>query len=525
MTSSETATGSVLVVGGGHNGLTAAAVLAKAGRKVVVLEAASEVGGAGRTETFAPGFRASTAHLLNRLHPEVIRTLELEKHGLVLDAKDFAPTVVLSEAGMPLVLHGAYGESLTGASAGEDAAWQELRAQLIRYAAILKPFLTRRPPDLSGMSLGEGAGLAQIGLSLRWLGKEDMRDFLRMLLMNVTDVLDEHITDERLRGLLTFDAVLGSHLGPRSPTSLLGLYYRLAGEVAGSAGAQLVPKGGMGAVVDALRRACERAGVVIRTGVAVSQVLLEGGRAVGVRLASGEDLRASVVVSAINPRTTFLDLVGARHLDTGFVRKVNNVRMNGNVAKLHLALDRVPEFPGLPLQFRAGRLVVAPSADHVERAFNPAKYGEFSPEPAMEITLPSLADPLLAPEGKSVLSANVQYAPYALKEGWETGKPKFLAAIMAQLERHVPGIGDSVLHSELLTPVDIEARYRMPGGHWHHGELQADQMLMSRPVSGWSGYDTPVEGLFLCGAGSHPGGGISGAPGLNAARRVLGRRG
>jgi phytoene dehydrogenase-like protein len=195
--------------------------------------------------------------------------------------------------------------------------------------------------------------------------------------------------------------------------------------------------------------------------------------------------------------------------------------MKGDAAKLHLALDAVPDFVGVAAADLSGRLVVAPSADHVERAFNPCKYGEFSPEPVMEITLPSLGDPSLAPGGACTLSAVVQYAPYALKEGWETGKPKFLAAVMAQLEAHAPGIGRLVRHAELLTPADIEARYRMPGGHWHHGELQADQMLVSRPVSGWAGYDTPIEGLYLAGAGSHPGGGISGVPGMNAARRVM----
>lgn len=514
-----------IIIGGGHNGLVTAATLAKAGRKVLVLEAAGEVGGTARTEEFAPGFRVSSiAHVLNRLHPDVVKTLELEKHGLEMARGDFVPSVALSKDGPPLILHGAYGEVLTGGSPSEQSAWKELRAQLLRYAGILKPFLARRPPDLGGMSLLETAALGQSALALKKLGKEDMRDFLRVLLMNVADLLDEQLEDDRLKGLLAFDATLGSHLGPRSPTSLLGLYYRLAGEI-GAAGAQMVPKGGMGAVVSAICAAAERAGVTIRTGTPVAKIIIENGRAVGITLDNGEELRARTIVSAINPATTFIDLVGPREIDTGFVRKVNNIRMKGDAAKLNLALDRPPQFTGVDAVSHKGRLVIAPSPDHVERAFNPSKYGEFSAEPVMEITLPGLADPTLAPSGACVLSAVVQYAPYALKEGWDAGKPKFLAAIMAQLEAHAPGIGKSVVHAELLTPADIETRYRMPGGHWHHGELQADQMLMSRPVSGWSGYDTPIDGLFLAGAGSHPGGGVSGAPGLNAARRIIAMKG
>lgn len=509
-----------IVIGGGHNGLVASTVLARTGRKVLVLEAAGEVGGAARTEEFFPGFRVSSvAHVLNRLHPDVVKALELEKHGLAF-GRQATPSVALSTTDDPLVLRGAYGESLDGAATSETAAWSALRAQLFRYAGILKPFLARRPPDLAGMSLSETSALALAGLSLKRLGKEDMRDFLRMLLMNIADVLDEQLEDDRLKGLLAFDAVLGSHLGPRSPTSLLGLYYRLAGEIGGIPGAQLLPKGGMDAIVATIAASASAAGVVVRPNAEVAKILVERGRAVGVVLESAEEIRAQTIVSAINPSTTF-NLVGARELDTGFVRKVKNIRMAGDAAKLHLALDRPPEFLGVRAEDHRGRLVMAPSTDHVERAFNPSKYGEFSPEPVMEITLPSLADPSLASDGACVLSAVVQYAPYALKEGWKTGKPKFLKAIMAQLEAHAPGIGKSVRHAELLTPLDIEQRYRMPGGHWHHGELQADQMLMSRPVSGAAGYGTPIDGLYLCGAGSHPGGGVSGVPGLNAARHII----
>lgn len=521
MTSSDTPKWDVAVIGGGHNGLVAASVLARSGRKVILLEAAGETGGGARTHEFHPGFRVSSlAHVLNRLHPEVVKALDLERHGLKLEGRAM-PSVALSGTGAPVVLRGAYGETVEGLSAFEAAAWSALRAQLMGHAGVLKPLLARRPPDLEKMSLSEKAAFGGLALSLRRLGREEMRDFLRMLLMNVTDILDEHLENDALRGLLAFDAVLGSHLGPRSPTSLIGLYWRFAGETGGAPGGQMLPAGGMGAVVGAMRAAAEKAGVSMRTGAPVARILIEKGRAVGVGFADGEEIRARTVVSAINPRTTFIDLVGPRELDTGFLRKLVNMRMKGNVARLHLALDAVPGFSGVQAADHKGRIVIAPGDDHVERAFNPAKYGEFSPEPVMEVVLPSLSDPTLAPAGACVLSANIQFAPYELKEGWDKGRPKFTEAAMAVLEAHAPGIGKSVLASELLTPADIEARFAMPGGHWHHGELQPDQMLMSRPVFGAGGYDTPVDGLYLAGSGSHPGGGVSGAPGLNAARRVL----
>ncbi|MHA7773931.1 phytoene desaturase family protein [Roseibium sp. M-1] len=518
MTSSD-----AIVIGGGHNGLIAAALLARSGRKVQVLEASKTLGGAACTEEFAPGFHVSAvAHLLNQMHPEVVKALKLESHGLSFGPAA-APTVTLSAGEAPVILHGGYGERLDGVSAAEAAAWKELRALLLRQTGILKRFLTSPPPKIGKLNRKDILSFGGAGFALMRLGRDEMREFMRMILMNITDVADEHLSDDRLKGLLAFDGTVGHHLGPRSPTSLLGLYYRLAGEAAGVAGAQVLPKGGMGAVAEALVKAATAAGVAFRTGAPVGRIEVENGRASSVVLEGGETLKADIVVSALNPKTTFTDLVDIKELDIGFVRKLRHMRMAGNVAKLHLALDRPPEFAGLSADFQTGRMVIAPSSDYVERAFNPAKYGGFSENPAIELTLPSLGDPSLAPSGACVLSAIVQYAPYQLREGWASGKAKFMERTLVQLEGAIPGIRKLIRHADLLTPADIETRYRMPGGHWHHGELQADQMFVSRPIAGHAGYDTPVEGLYLCGAGTHPGGGISGLPGLNAARHILTR--
>lgn len=508
-----------IVIGGGHNGLACATLLAGKGRKVLVLEAASQAGGAARADEFAPGFRTSLAPLLNRLHGETVAALDLKAHGLDLSGDDL-PTAVLAPGRDPLVLRGAYGETLEGAGS-DDIAWQDLRARLMRFAGILRPFLFRPPPDLGGGTLAEKAALGGAALALRRLGREDMRDFLRLMLTNVADVADEYLTDDRLKGLLAFDAVLGSRLGPRSPTSLMGLYYRLAGDLDGRQGAQCLPRGGMAAVVSAMSRAAEKAGVVLRRNARVGRIEVVDGRATGVVLADGEEIAASVVVSAANARTTLLELVGPRHLDTGFATRLRHVRMTGHVARLDLALDGVPAFAGLSAADHRARIVVAPSVDHVERAFNPVKYDEMPDRPVMEIVMPSVADPSLAPEGAAVLSAIIQFVPVEPKQGWSLARAPLQANVMAQLEALAPGIGGIVRHARLTTPQDMAQSHLMPGGHWHHGELQVDQMLVNRPVFGAARYDTPIDGLFLAGAGSHPGGGVSGAPGINAARRII----
>jgi len=339
--------------------------------------------------------------------------------------------------------------------------------------------------------------------------------------MNVYDLLEENFESSALKGALGLDAVLGANFGPRSPGTVLTLLYRLAAESAAGPSGLAQPKGGMGALCQALAGAASAAGATIRTQAPVAGILVENDRACGVVLESGESIGARSVISSADPKTTFLRLLGSRHLDTGFVRRVNHIRSAGLAAKLHLALNSAPPFNGVPAAGLRGRLVIAPSLRHIETAYNHAKYGEYSAAPVMEITVPTLNDPSLAPPGRHVLSAIVQYAPYALKEGWQSGRQRFMDVAIDSLEASAPGLRASIVAAELMTPVDIEREFRISGGHWHHGDLAFDQFLMVRPVPGAAQYRTPVDGLFLCGAGCHPGGGVMGIAGRNAAQAVL----
>ena len=351
-----------------------------------------------------------------------------------------------------------------------------------------------------------------------------MREFLHVATKNIYDVLEDTFENPLLKGALALDGVLGAKLGPRSGNSVYTTLYRNSGTVVGQGGALALPRGGMGAVTAALAAAARSAGADIRCGSAVAQIIVNNGRVAGVRLSSGAEIAAECVVSNADPRTTLLHLLGARHLEAEFARRIQHVRTAGNAAKLHLALSDAPQFRGVAPAQLGDRLLIAPDLEYIERAFNPAKYGEFSAQPVFEITVPSLHDQSLAPAGRHVLSAIVQYAPYELNGGWASGKARLLAAAMDVLEQYAPGIGKSVLHVELLTPADIEQQFHIAGGHWHHGELALDQFMMLRPVPGAAQYAMPVEGLYLCGAGCHPGGGVMGSAGRNAARVVLGKR-
>jgi len=424
-------------------------------------------------------------------------------------------TIALDQNGQHLTFS-ADTVSGEGVSAQDKAAMKEFHRFTNRFAGLIGKLHNQVPPRLRIDNRSDLLSLARAAWNIRRMGKRDMREFLRIAGINIYDILKENFDDPRIRGALSLDGVLGTFLGPRSNNSVFCALHRWSGTNGLS-----IAKGGMGAVTQALAEAALKHGATIRTSSAVSHILMEGGQVQGVELENGEQVRAAIVVSNADPKTTFFNLLGARHLEAGFVRKVQNIRMRGNASKLHLALNGVPEFRGLSQDQTSERLLIAPDIEYVERAFNHAKYGEHSAQPVAEISIPSLRDNSLAPAGQHVLSAIIQYTPYELKAGWPDARQAFTDKAIDLIAQYAPEIRQQIVHAELLTPVDIEREFRIHGGHWHHGELSLDQFLMMRPVPGAAQYQTPVDGLYLCGAGCHPGGGVMGSAGRNAANVVI----
>jgi len=506
----------VVIIGAGHNGLTCAAYLAKAGFEVNVLEASTRTGGAASTQEFADGFRVSSgAHLLYQLSEEISEELALEEHGLKL-AADSLDTVALDPNGDHLTLSG---DNVTGnkVSQTDHDAMVQYRKRMLRFSQVFADLNALVPPRLATSDRSETLSLAHLAWKVRRLGKTEMREFLRIVGINIHDVLEENFENELLKGALSLDGVLGSHLGPRSNNTVFTALHRLGGSVKGVQGAMAVPRGGMGTVSEALKNAALAHGVSILHDARVAQVEINGDRATGVSLPSGEMMPADYVISSLDPKTTLLDLLGARYLDAGLVRRITHIRHKGNAAKLHLALDSLPEFTGLKAEQLGQRLVIAPDMDYVEKAFNPVKYGEPSVNPVMEITIPTVHDASLAPAGQHVMSAIVQYVPHD-----SHARKTLEKTIMKTLAKYAPGIGKQVIESELLLPADLEERFGNAGGHWHHAELALDQFMMLRPATGLARYKSPIDGLYLCGAGCHPGGGVMGHAGRNAARVIIG---
>jgi len=513
----------VAIVGGGHNGLVAAAYLARAGRRVVVLERRSQVGGAAATEEIAPGFRASTAaDFCGLLRPEIVRDLGLAARGLGLIPVD-PELVALGDDGDTLTLFRDLprtAEGLRTHSTADAAAYPRFLKMLVQLAAVMDPLLLRTPPDLSGVGLGEQAFFLRRALRLRKLGKDAMGQALRLPPMSLHQLLREWFETDLLRATLAFGALLGSFRGPRSPGTAFGLLHGALAYVNG--GSWALVRGGMGQLAAALADAARASGATIRTDAEVRRILVEDGRAVGVELASGERVPARAVASNADPQRTFLRLVDPAELEPSFVSAIRAYRATGVLTKMNLALDALPRFAPAADGRPPVHTRLAPSLDYVERAYDDAKYGRASDEPVLDIILPTLEDSGLAPPGKHVMGVLVQYTPYGLRRGdWDKAREKLGEKVLDRLEEAFPGLRPSIVGREILTPPDLEARFGLTGGHVYHGEMSLDQQFLLRPVPGWGRYRTPIDGLWLCGSGAHPGGGVTGAPGYNAAREIL----
>ena len=510
-----------IIIGAGHNGLVCATYLALNGKSVLVLEASEAPGGLAATREFHPGFKTSVAHTVSHLSPEIVDDLDLPAHGLQY-ASDPLKTVGLDKNGAHVTVDS---DGVTGAGDVDASSYSEYIRLMSRFAAALRPFWLKGMPRIGGRSIPDLMTFAHIGLKLRALGKADMREFMRVLALPTRDLMDEFFDNELLKAVLSWDGLIGSKLAPRSPNSaVLAMLYRMAGGPQGQYGMHSVPVGGTAGVIDALVSAATGAGAEVRTGSPVRRITIDsngsGLGATGVELADGSTLHAGSIISATDPRRTFFDLVGVQNLEIEFTNRIRRLRCDGYVAKLHLALSGLPQFTGLSRP--DGRMIIAPTMDAIEFAFDDAKYGECPNELVIELVIPTLHDASLAPDGQHVLSAHVMYVPHDLKGGWtDTIRHKFEHCIIDTIAAYAPDLRDRILHKEFMSPSDLEQEYNVTGGHWHHTELAMDQVLMMRPTHGAAQYSTPITGLFLCGAGCHPGGGIMGGPGHNAARAVI----
>ena len=510
----------VAIIGAGHNGLVAAAVLAGSGLKTIVLEAADAVGGVARSYEFHPGFKvAGCAQTLSLLRPEIVSALRLTEHGLRYAVTDL-PTVALTGGGSHLSLSDM--SALSEISAADARTLPDFRRRIIRYAGALAPALLRQPPKMDFKDRANLRELGRLGLRIRLLGRRDMRELLRIIGMNAYDLVSDEFENETVKAAIALDAVMGNFMGPRSPNSVYTYLYRMAGKLDGQAAAVALPVGGVGAAIEAIASAARRAGADIRTGSPIARVLVKGERVAGLVLEDGSEIAVTTVLSNADPKTSLLKLLGPEHLDTEFVNRTRHFRDRGTTAKLHLALDGLPDsISALPQRGQA-RLIFSPSLDALERAFDACKYHGVADTLPMEIVIPTLADTGLAPAGKHVLSANIQYVPHTLADGdWNRSRDALRDRLVASIDTLLPGTKARVIGAELLTPADIEAKFRLGGGHWHQGDIQLDQVWTMRPFGGYAQYRMPVPGFYLCGAGSHPGGGLTGAPGWNAAQAVM----
>src|SRR5262245_55301398 len=516
----------VVIIGGGHNGLVNAAYLARAGKRVLVCERRHVLGGAAVTEEVFPGFKFSVAsYVVSLLRPEIIRELDLPRHGMEVLPLDGTFTPMPSGDYLWRVNdHAKTRLEIARHSRVDAEAYDEYGKAMVEMGRFVKPILGMTAPDPTSLALKGLKDLLFLARRFQRLPGQDKYNQVQLMTMSAADFLDQWFETDVLKATMSASGIIGTFLGVRSPGTAYVLLHHYMGEIDGAFRSLGLVRGGTGAISNAIAGAAREAGAEIRTEAPISRILVQNGQARGIALENGDEILANVVSSSVDPRLTFVKFVGAENLPGDFVEDVSRYKFRGLSGKVNLALDALPNFtclPGAGAHLR-GAVSISPSVVYMERAYDDAKYGQFSRRPYLDVVIPSLTDPSIAPPGKHVMSCLVQYAPYHLKEGtWDEKREEFGDNVINTLSEYAPNLRDIILHRQVLTPLDIERRFGLSEGNIFQGELSLEQLFCLRPVPGWAQYRTPIRNLYMCGSATHPGGGIMGAPGLNAAQKIL----
>ena len=515
-----------IVIGGGHNGLVNAAYLARAGKRVLVLERRHVLGGAAVTEEVFPGFKFSVcSYVVSLLRPEIIRELDLSRHGLEILPLDGTFTPMPNGDYLWRVNdHAKTRREIARHSRLDAEAYDEYGKAMVEMAHFVKPIMNMTPPDPASLNPKGLLELLTMGRRFQRLSSEDKYNQVQLMTMSAVDFLDQWFETDVLKATMSASGIIGTFLGVRSPGTAYVLLHHYMGEIDGAFRSWGLSRGGTGAISDSIANAAREAGAEIRTESPIAKIILQNGEAKGVVLENGDEIYGEVISSSVDPRLTFMKMVGAENLPDDFVEDIKRYKFRGSSGKVNLALDALPNFkamPGAGSHLR-GAVSISPSVDYMERAYDDAKYGRYSRRPYIDIVLPTLTDPSVAPPGKHVMSCFVQYAPYNLKEGtWDEKRDQFGDTVIDTIAEHAPNIKDIILHRQVLTPLDLEREFGLSEGNIFQGELTLEQLFFLRPAPGWAQYRSPIKNLYMCGSATHPGGGIMGASGRNAALMIL----